>query len=152
MRQKKILRGLSVKKYVFLFLTAFILCFIWHNSLQPANLSEQQSLAFARFARYDLQRIAGFGFSLHEVDNIVRKVAHIMEFAMLGYVVSCAVRQFRLRCSWMILPLLLGLLAACIDEYLQQFSPGRAMQLSDVGIDFIGVCLGHGVAAKFFVK
>lgn len=75
------------------------------------------------------------------------------EFAMLGGAVFCAMRQFRLRRGWVIfLSLLLGLLAACVDEYLQQFSPGRAMQLSDVGIDFAGVCLGSGLAARFLMR
>ena len=142
-----------MKKYVCMFLTAAILYFIWHNSLQPANLSEQQSLIFAQIAQYLLQGTVGLGFPLYEADHIIRKLAHMTEFAMLGGAVFCAMRQFRLRRGWVIfLSLLLGLLAACVDEYLQQFSPGRAMQLSDVGIDFAGVCLGGGLAARFLMR
>ena len=142
-----------MKKYVFILFAVVVLYFIWHNSLQPANLSEQQSLIFAQIAQYLLQGTVGLGFPLYEADHIIRKLAHMTEFAMLGGAVFCAMRQFRLRRGRVIfLSLLLGLLAACVDEFLQQFSPGRAMQLSDVGIDFAGVCLGSGLAARFLMR
>ena len=36
----------------------------------------------------------------------------------------------------------LGFLAACVDEMLQHFSPGRSPQLGDVCIDAAGVLTG----------
>ncbi|MDU2965720.1 MAG: VanZ family protein, partial [Veillonella sp.] len=36
----------------------------------------------------------------------------------------------------------LGMLIACLDEFIQLFSPGRSSQFSDILIDTVGVVIG----------
>lgn len=117
--------------------------FIWHNSLQDAVNSEQASLFFVAWVRR-LLSLSPVTFSTGMLDHLLRKLAHLTEFAALGY---CLMALFmyltreRVRQSvgnvW-----LFGLVVATLDELLQLFSEGRSCQLSDVGIDLIGVTAG----------
>lgn len=138
-----------MKKGIYLILTICVVGFIWHNSLQDAVNSEQRSIVFAAIAQRLLLWI-GVSLPMSEADHLVRKLAHMTEFAGLGFFLRLTVGQFRLQ-GWRAWggALCLGLLAAGMDEFLQQFSVGRSSQLSDVGIDFIGVCAGCLMAAAF---
>lgn len=67
-------------------------------------------------------------------DLLLRKAAHLTEFAVLGALLARAVRE---------LPALtLGIAYAVTDELHQTVVEGRAGSLLDVGIDATGVLLG----------
>lgn len=66
----------------------------------------------------------------------VRKGAHVAEYAVLGALLTWALRG---RAAWAI-PV--GVVYAATDEIHQLFVPGRAGQVSDVLIDSLGVALG----------
>ena len=80
-------------------------------------------------------------------EHTVRKLAHIAEFALLGFFLTCCLRVYTKRlfafCAW---PLLFGLFIAVCDEFLQRFVPGRSGSIKDIFIDFTGVCGGTAVA------
>ena len=75
-----------------------------------------------------------------EGDHVIRKLAHFTEFTSLGLLMSWLAAMLQKK-SW--LPLLCGFLAACVDETIQRFVPGRGPSIWDVGIDFSGVILGY---------
>lgn len=82
-----------------------------------------------------------------ELDYTVRKVAHLLEFSLLGLVVSFLVRQVSLlyhRHLWGSACFYL-LAVGVLDEYIQHFS-GRSSLVSDVLLDFVGAMLGFAVA------
>ena len=115
-----------------------VLVFIWGNSLLPASVSQQ----FSDFVGHVLEELLPVG--LEELPEgsesfLLRKLAHLTEFIALGALLAwnCAMRQKRTH--W---PLLWGAAAACIDETIQVFVPGRGPGLRDVAIDSLGVLLG----------
>ena len=131
-----------MKKFLCIIGTILIIVFIWHNSLLDATHSDADSLSVAAFVQQMLTWL-GLFVPATGMDNVIRKVAHVAEFAALGCALSVAtgyfpkVRQKRL---WVVLAI--GLLVAGTDEFLQLFSPGRGCQLMDVGIDEMGVLIG----------
>jgi VanZ family protein len=76
---------------------------------------------------------------------LVRKAAHITEYAILGWLAARAFtgssREF-LRQRWWIAGLLLIALQALLDEYHQSFVPSRTGSLCDSGIDIAGGVIG----------
>ena len=67
-------------------------------------------------------------------DVVLRKLAHVAEFAVLGALLARAVQE---RAA-----LVLGIVYAGSDELHQHFVPGREAALLDVTIDAVGVVLG----------
>lgn len=84
----------------------------------------------------------------HTFHTAIRKAAHLIEFAVLGLCVGAsAVCGSRLRQrSYLALPVLVTVLVALADEYIQSFT-GRGSQVSDVVLDFAGALIGFGLAA-----
>lgn len=79
--------------------------------------------------------------------TIVRKLAHMTEFAVLGLLCSAGVlievlgtkrKLWQLRCCIV----LIGIVVAVIDESIQKFIPGRSGEIKDICIDAVGVVLG----------
>ena len=76
---------------------------------------------------------------------LVRKAAHITEYAVLGWL---AARTFEgssrayLRQRWFVAGLLLIVIHALLDEYHQSFVPSRTGSLYDSGIDIAGGIIG----------
>lgn len=81
----------------------------------------------------------GYSFSHHAI----RKLAHLTEFALLGFWLMLSLWVYTRRLiafiSW---PMLIGLVIAVADEFLQSFIPARSSQVSDIIIDFAGVVVG----------
>lgn len=81
-------------------------------------------------------------------DIILRKAAHIFEFAVLAVLLlRVGLRQEKgiNKKLVYIIALLFGVLYAVIDEYHQTFVIGRQGAVIDVLIDGLGVILGTGV-------
>ena len=75
------------------------------------------------------------------IHMITRKVAHLTEYAILGFL---AARAFRgsprpsLRSRWFIVSLVLIMAYALLDEYHQSFVPSRTASIYDSLIDMTG--------------
>lgn len=82
-----------------------------------------------------------FGF----VEKLIRKGAHFLEYAALGFFIRLLVGSYglnrRTRISWLI-----GTLYACTDELHQLFISQRAAMWQDVLLDGSGVLAGIVVA------
>lgn len=116
------------------------LVFIWGNSLLPGDASDMLSRFVGRLAAWlfpNLEPTTPSG------NHILRKLAHFSEFACLGLLLTWLTGMLRNspRLS-VLIPLFFGCMAACIDETIQRFVPGRGPSLIDVGIDTSGVALG----------
>lgn len=116
------------------------LIFIWGNSLLPGSVSG----AVSQWLR-DLLALL-FPGSADQPDaghSLLRKLAHFTEFCTLG---MCLRWLFGMLCTqrvkYLLLPFAAGVAAACVDETIQCFVPGRGPGLKDVGIDTLGVVLG----------
>lgn len=119
-------------------LSILTVAFIFINSIFDADLSAQQSGSVLTFLNYILSHISD---SLILTEHFVRKCAHFAEYFTLGAFLFLACKSFLLRLNAKILLApVVGLAVAIIDEFIQRFSVGRSSQLSDVLLDFSGVC------------
>lgn len=69
--------------------------------------------------------------------NLLRKLAHFAEFAVLGGLLTATVHSFWGKRSYLLV-LLAALLTALADETIQLFVAGRSSQLTDIWLDFSG--------------
>lgn len=117
-------------------LMAVWIMFIWGNSL----LNGADSSAVSGFAGEFLALILGSW--IEEATVLIRKLAHLTEFAVLGFLLGWNSRLWQKGSMYAVLG---GLLAALTDETIQSFIPGRASMVTDVWIDFVGVLCGVSV-------
>lgn len=116
-------------------LVVLTLAFIWGNSLVPGDVSGEISGGV-------FEMVAGlFAVFGDKGQLVLRKLAHLTEYTALGFFLTGLWRNLQRR-ERFTPPLLFGLAAACLDETIQIFSPGRGSSLMDVWIDFSGVCIG----------
>jgi len=109
-------------------------CFIWGNSL----LSRADSAAFSGKVAAWLRSI---GIPLKD-DSLLRKLAHFVEFSVLGCEVTMLLRLRGLKgLQNFSYSALTAFFIAAADETIQIFS-GRGAQLSDVLLDFTGAVTG----------
>ena len=120
------------------------IAFIFYNSAQVAEVSSEYSGQFTVVLNKLLQYTP---LDIVLTEHQVRKLAHMAEFAALGFFLTLCLRVYTKRliafCAW---PLLFGLFIAVCDEFLQRFIPGRSSSIKDIFIDFTGVCGGTAVA------
>ena len=119
---------------------ALLICnliFIWGNSLLPASISAQISGALKAFLDGLLPR--GGDSTVSSGDGLLRKLAHFAEFGALGLLLFWLFGMLGKR--WPA-PFALGVAAACVDETIQIFVPGRGPGIRDVCIDGCGVAAG----------
>lgn len=117
-------------------LLVLMLCFIWGNSLLPAN----SSLTVSEWVRMLLTNSVPVQ---EEATNwasiLIRKLAHFAEFGALGV---CMAWYHGMLGKKQIRAFGLCVLTACIDEAIQFFVPGRGPGLYDVAIDALGAGAG----------
>jgi VanZ family protein len=92
---------------------------------------------------FTFSSIPSLGTGLGSVDTVLRKGAHMAEYAILGLLL--------LRALGRELPALLGGIAyAVTDEIHQSFVRGRHASPIDVLIDTVGLALGIFLVRRFF--
>lgn len=118
-----------------------VVLFIWSNSLRNADRSTVQSDTVLTTLAPFLKDVPKDTIRLPR--TLIRKAAHITEFAALGLTLCAALsapaRRYR-RAA--VMALTLSSLIASSDELIQRFVPGRSGQLSDVCLDMLGAALG----------
>lgn len=127
---------------ILLCLLAFLwTAFIWSNSAKPAIESAGQSLQILEQVK---EVLLSLGLEEESLHTLVRKTAHVVEFAVLGGLwMAFAGRQWtsdrKFAC---LLPFTLCLLSAVVDETIQLGFEGRAGMIQDLWVDLSGVILG----------
>ena len=132
-----------MQKRIFFIVSAILVTvFIFGNSFKDANSSGRSSKVFVEPISEQLTA-AGKTIDNRDITYFVRKSAHILEFALQGFLITgCVVAGFKKRAIYV---LLLGTLTACTDEFIQFFSDGRAPMFRDILLDFTGCVLGFFV-------
>lgn len=115
--------------------------FIWGNSLLTREISSAISKLVGRILSLFY---SGPGTPAEgKGHGILRKIAHATEFCALGVLLSWGVRMLREKAwEFFVIPLVIGVAVASIDEVIQIFVPGRGPHIRDVGIDALGVVIG----------
>jgi hypothetical protein len=83
---------------------------------------------------FALSSVPGLATGLGFWDTVLRKLAHLVEFAILGALLARALAELHAFAA--------GIGYAVVDEVHQLFVPGRAGTLRDVAIDAAGVLAG----------
>ena len=115
-----------------------ILAFIWGNSAMPGETSGDLSNWVGDILSFFLPFLTT-ETGLH----LLRKAAHFSEFAALGMAFGWLFGMVMVKKHWRYLfPVGCGAAVACVDEFIQIYSPGRYSSIVDVGIDCSGVITG----------
>ena len=86
-----------------------------------------------------------------DVNNIVRKLGHVLEFSLLGMMVCGFLNILTKRNGFAVLVSPFFCFAvAVVDEYIQRFSDGREPRWRDVRLDTISALLGILLAGIVF--
>lgn len=136
------------KQWAFIIATILWMGIIFYFSAQTADESTTQSsqvsmiLGNIMYRDFDSWSMgAKLEFS-ERISNTVRKTAHAIEYAILGFLLQGAVdfwRNFEIKKA--IVVWLLGTIYAISDETHQFFVEGRSAQAGDVAIDSFGAFL-----------
>ena len=114
------------------------LAFIWGNSLMDGADSGNLSGGIMAWINSILGLDESGAQLLH---HLIRKAAHFTEFACLGCLLAWRWGMDNAP-NRILLPALLGMAAAVVDETIQMFTPDRGPSLKDVWIDTSGVVTG----------
>ena len=130
-------------------IVGFYIWFIFHNSMQVAEASNQASIKVTWWIINQLQKF-GIYFDFNVFHHYVRKAAHFLEFGGLGFLVTLALALCPIFPHWSLNFLLFLFAIPFADETLQKYVSGRSSQISDMIIDASGFILG-GFACYLFV-
>ena len=129
-----------MKRWILYIVLCLIVFFIWDNSLQNGGTSDGFSLIFAEWLAPIADKLGFYG-NIWTLNRIVRKLAHLTEFTILGGVLYVVLRRY-IEYGTVIKTIGVGIVIACLDEFIQLFSLGRSSQVFDVLIDTIGIIIG----------
>lgn len=138
-----------MKKWISLAVTLGIMGLIFWFSSQPGTQSAAISGQVAGHVQQGAAQWIVPGWFSANLQANVRKWAHVYIYCALGASMMVTVRQFvagATRRSQVGLAVLACLLYAASDELHQYFVPGRAMLLTDVGVDAMGFVPGIAAA------
>lgn len=147
----------------FAILGVLLLCFIFHNSLQSKTESHERSAQisdiFSRKKKSHVKKKNSFWKQITKklpffsLEKVIRKLAHILEYAALGwdiYALSVYIRRYASRRHFAVF-LWFCALVPCVDECIQYFVPGRTASFFDIGIDWIGMLFGALIALLMYI-
>lgn len=132
-----------MKRWILYIVLCLIVFFIWDNSLQNGGNSDGFSLIFAEWLTPVAHKL-GFHGNIWALNRVVRKLAHLTEFTILGGVLYVILRRY-IEYGTVVKTIGVGIVIASLDEFIQLFSLGRSSQLSDVLIDTVGIIIGISV-------
>ncbi|MBC6001439.1 MULTISPECIES: VanZ family protein [Veillonella] len=132
-----------MKRWILYIVLCLIVFFIWDNSLQNGRSSDGFSLIFAEWLAPIADKLGFYG-NIWALNRIVRKLAHLTEFTILGGVLYVVLRHY-IEYGTVVKTIGVGIVIASLDEFIQLFSLGRSSQLSDVLIDTIGIIIGISI-------
>lgn len=132
-----------MKRWILYIVLCLIVFFIWDNSLQNGGTSDGFSLIFAKWIAPIANKLGFYG-NIWALNRIIRKLAHLTEFTILGGVLYVVLRRY-IEYGTVVKTIVVGIVIAGLDEFIQLFSLGRSSQLSDVLIDTVGIIIGISV-------
>lgn len=137
-------------KYISWLPAVIIMAIIFYFSAKPATISGESSLMISQTLLNAYENITDLSYEelarqqvLLDLDHIVRKTAHFIEYAILAaaWVMHFITwkKGFRIGVG---LSVLITSVYAATDEFHQTFVAGRSGQISDVLLDSCGAVVG----------
>lgn len=125
-----------------------IFSFSMQNGGESSGVSNQVILFIEKIT--GIQLMHNQWISLDTIQFLIRKAAHMSEYAILAMLLYMFARESKIQSSF-IFALIFSMLYACTDEFHQLFVSGRSGQWQDVFIDTSGSFLGLCVQQLWFV-
>lgn len=132
------------KKHIYLILCILWMAAIFCFSAQVSDDSQKMSDFFV----YVLKPFLFAGLSQDTASFIVRKAAHMSEYALLAILLGLCYEAYGKK-KWVVYALISAALYAATDEFHQLFVAGRSGQFKDVLIDSAGA--GIGLLILYFI-
>ena len=134
---------------LFIIVMTVLLFIIWGHSMMSGSSSSEESGLITRTVQGIIDL---FHIPLTVTDHIVRKIAHFIEYAVLGGVIGTYIypkylekysgeKSSPMKKLVFIMPMLAGFFTAFFDETIQIFS-GRGAMIQDVWLDLAGAAAG----------
>ena len=108
-----------MKRWILYIVLGLIVFFIWDNSLQNGGTSDGFSLIFAEWLAPIADKLGFYG-NIWALNRIVRKLAHLTEFTILGGVLYVVLRRY-IEYGTVVKTIGVGIVIACLDEFIQLF-------------------------------
>lgn len=123
--------------------------FIISNSLQTSVESTKQSTTVTD----KVQDVAGVvapdsfvatatGAAYDKLQSIIRSIAHFLQFGVLGALVVWCYFSWTMQKKFLFIPFIFMLVFPFFDEFLQNYSSGRAAEWKDIFLDLSGGASG----------
>lgn len=134
-------RSITVWRVILTSLCTAITGWIFWNSSRTAVESTEQSTPLTDSINNFLRSL---NIPLTVTENMIRKTAHFMEYAILGALLAVTVYLYvcrkprKVRFVVLITPPIGAIVAVC-DELIQTIPAGRSCEVRDMLIDFCGV-------------
>lgn len=124
-------------KYIWLILALLLTLLIFFMSSRTGGSSGNLSAAIAREI---IAVCSAAGIALEgDVEHLLRKLAHFVEFALLAYLWCKTYSSFYVSVNMSTgYILFICLFTAVLDEFIQLHTPGRSSMIKDVLLDFSG--------------
>lgn len=135
-------------KYFYLIISILLTFFAFFMSVQTGETSSEISSSFS-ISIYNIfiSIFENSSVSFDSFHTLVRKLAHITEYFLLGVFWLITFVKFQLPLNH---ALIIGLLIACIDEGIQFFTPERGPSIIDLFLfDYSSYLLGHFLIRKW---
>ncbi len=140
-----------MKKILYYIPALLIMVMIFAFSSKSAEISGKSSMTIANMIYSVYENISGNTKADEErlnsvefLDHIVRKGAHVTEFALLAAAWAWPLSKSGLKGMKLALTAIgLTVLYAASDEFHQTFVPGRSGEIRDVCIDSLGALIGY---------
>lgn len=131
-------KSVAIKRVVLSLLTLFLIAYIFINSSFDADASDTQSLGVTAMLNDILHSL---NINIILSNHFVRKSAHFTEYFVLGVLLFYTAKAYFSKIDYKIIVApISGLVVACVDETIQLFATGRSGQITDVLLDFSGIC------------
>jgi VanZ family protein len=111
--------------------------FIWSNALQDGETSSAAS-GFVVDITEEVLDTVNIEVSEDELTQVVRSLAHVTQYLTFGIFFTLFLISINKSFAY----LYISGLVMLIDEWFQTLVPGRAFELSDLGLDTLGFTLG----------
>ena len=131
------MKNKKIKILLHIMVVAWV-CVIFMLSLQEGDVSSNLSNNIVQDIIGEQDNINDVN-SFSAIKTIVRKSAHVTEYAILAILLCFNITKTKYR---YIFVLLTGICVASTDEFIQTFVEGRGGSVTDVFIDSIGLFLG----------
>ncbi len=143
-----------IKIAIMILVIILTVTFIFSNSVDDKSESNKKSDGIVKVIKPPAdeisKKITGSEIDKKDFTKYTRKTAHFIEFMILGIELMILMLLIEKAFSKLIfMPLFIGLLVACTDEFIQSFS-GRSDMVSDVLLDFAGCFTGIVITAIIF--